>query len=171
MESLFEQFEDKANEWRKNILGLKESTQLFAAISRYQKLLQKDGLRFKDIRFHGKTVISKNKVKEIFYQTRSDYSLSARLELTRKALREELFVFANEEAKKDWVKDEIELLSEETYQNLVPLELEFDSFDAEQDYLARKIVRLKMKKVHQAIKKKSVFPYSPAVCSLYANCP
>ncbi len=157
MESLFEQFEDKANELRKNILGLKEDTQLFAAISRYQKLLQKDGLRFKDIRFRGKTVISKNKVKEIFYQTRSDYSLPARLELTRKALREELFVFANEEAKKDWVKDEIELLSEESYQNLVPLELEFDSFDAEQDYLARKLVRLKMKKVHQAVKKNRFF--------------
>ncbi|EUJ31247.1 UvrD/REP helicase [Listeria floridensis FSL S10-1187] len=157
VESLFEQFEDKENKLRQNIIGLKEEIRLFAAISRYQKALQKTGLCFKDIRFRGRTIISKERVSEIFYNTRADYGLSARLELARKALREEIYVFANEEIKRDWVKDEIELLSEERYQELVPLDLEFDGFDAEQDYLARKIVRLRLKKVHQAIKENRFF--------------
>jgi DNA helicase-2/ATP-dependent DNA helicase PcrA len=150
VESLFEQFENETNEARKEILLLKESTFLFELIGKYIALLQKGGLRFKDIKFRGETVISKEDIQAIFYAT-PRYKMPARFLETKKVLREKLYELANLEAKKAWVKDEMELLSEEEYRALVPTKLEFQSFDDEQDYLAKKIVRLKFKKLHKSV--------------------
>ncbi|WP_088841039.1 RNA polymerase recycling motor HelD [Listeria sp. ILCC797] len=152
VESLFEQFENETNDARKEMMLLKESTFLMTLIGKYVSLLQNGGLRFKDIKFRGETVLSKEDIKAIFYAT-PRYKMPARLLETKKILREKLYTIANEEAKKAWVKDEMELLSEEQYRALVPTKLEFQSFDDEQDYLAKKIVRLKFKKLHQAVEK------------------
>ncbi|WP_163654847.1 RNA polymerase recycling motor HelD [Listeria sp. PSOL-1] len=156
MKSLFEQFEAREKKQYKNILALKESLVFYQLVKRYAAELG-DLIQFKNIKFRGKIIISKQEIQAIYASFPAYFKRIEKLQETSKKLRERLYVIMNQEAKKDWIKDEIELLSEENYHALVPTHLEFSSFEEEEDYLAKKLVRLKFKNTHEQIKQHDYF--------------
>ncbi|WP_239256745.1 RNA polymerase recycling motor HelD [Listeria ilorinensis] len=156
VETLFEQFEKKESAGRQGIRRLKEQQVLLKQIPIYLSKVQQQ-LQFRDIRFRGEVLIAKERIRELFKKQPDHLKLPERMKALSKALREELYVIAQSEAKKDWVTDAVELLSEEEYRMLVPGHLEFQGFDEEADYLAKKIIRLKFRRMHQQIDKYGFF--------------
>ncbi|WP_099223815.1 RNA polymerase recycling motor HelD [Listeria costaricensis] len=156
VESLFEQFENKASTGQLGIRRLKEQQVLFEQLPIYLKKVQKQ-LQFKDIRFRGEVLISKERIRRLFDEQPDHLKLPEKMKALSKALREELYVIAQSEAKKDWVTDAVELLSEEEYRALVPGHLEFQGFDEEADYLAKKMIRLKFRRLHKRIDRYGFF--------------
>ncbi|MGK4044996.1 RNA polymerase recycling motor HelD [Heyndrickxia oleronia] len=169
LESLFEQFENSVNEientWRSKAIQLKGDRSFFQAINKYVLDLNESGLFFKDIRFRGKVLISKEEISELFYSYDSSFSLPNRFPLVTKELLKRLEEKALEEEQEDWVEEEMELLDREDYLKAFQHSLKgerkgkvvFDSFDQEKEYLAKQIVRKYFRKIKAAVKRYRFF--------------
>ncbi|MDF7639525.1 RNA polymerase recycling motor HelD [Lactobacillus sp. ESL0791] len=153
VENLFDQFEDKQADT--NINKFKDSTKFFKLVTRYAKYLNGKGVIFKDIYFRDKKrpYFSKEKIKEIYYSFNSNYSLANRIDATREELIKQLNRRITSEAKKSWVSETIQGLSKEQLNELYDRpDQEFESEEKEEQFLGRKIVVKKLKKVYNSIK-------------------
>lgn len=158
VESLFEQFENQKNEGRQAILNFKEQSVFYHAIDRYATYLAKGGMLFKEIKFRGEVLFSKEKISELFYSFPEHYTLPQRFTFTTERLLTQLNHLIKKEAKKDWVEAELELLSEEEYQGMIGNQ-KFDSFKEEQAFLGKKIVHKHFKKVRKLIHQRKYYHF------------
>lgn len=97
-------------------LRFKGSLTFYQIIERYSKHLEHDGFCFRSLRFRGRILISAREMKEQFYSYDPSIRLSNRMEPFVEWLLKRLKQVEKEESKKDWVLEEVELLSREDYQ-------------------------------------------------------
>lgn len=160
MEYSLTQYDTPDYETRMESIKLKASSDFIHVIEDYVISLGNEGMQFKNITFRGKILISKETIAQKFYSLDEKMSISNRLRELSKALLKELTILGKEEAKADWVDEEIELLDTEqyveAYQNLKGKnkfnENSFNDFESERNYLANQIVQQKFKKLRRAVK-------------------
>ena len=160
MEYSLTQYEDPSYEARMASIHLKSSTQFMGDIDAYLKHLSKRDMKFKNIVFRDKILISHEQITEQFYRLDSTQSIPLRLKELTEWLLKELTALGKIEQKEAWVDEEIELLDTEQYveafQHLnnrkQSNENLFNEFQAEHDFLAGKIVQQKFKKLRKHVK-------------------
>jgi DNA helicase II / ATP-dependent DNA helicase PcrA len=170
VESLFEQFENRLKGTseqtgiRNKAIKLKGDLHFYHAVEEYVKPLINNGVFFRDIRFRGKLLISKEEISELFYSYDQSYSLPNRFPLVTKQLLKILESKAKEEEKEEWVEEEMELLEREdfltAFQNVGGSNKNddvFDSFDREKEFLAKRIVGRYFQKLKRSVKQYRFF--------------
>ncbi|MCR8659248.1 RNA polymerase recycling motor HelD [Paenibacillus endoradicis] len=160
MEYSLTQYEDEHYEARMASIHLKSSTEFMNVINDYVKYLSEQGMKFKNIVFRDKVLISHEQITEQFYRLDPTQSIPLRLKELTDWLLKELYALGKVEQQEAWVDEEIELLDTEQYaeafQHLIKKkkfnENSFDDFQAERDYLATKIVQQQFKKLRSHVK-------------------
>ncbi|GLV13977.1 DNA helicase [Alicyclobacillus hesperidum] len=131
------------------------------AIHQYVSQLSVSGMRFLPIRFMDRTVVSADEVAAIFAQTEAHWRMPLRIETVQKELLARLDAFAEVEATADWVEDELELMSDEDYQQAHKqvekrrrhAKHSFDDYQAERDELAKILLNRRLKPVRRFIQR------------------
>jgi len=101
---------------RVEAIRYKASPDFFAVINRYTERLATEGLRFRDIRFRGRILVSGERLAELFYDEQlMRYRLNDRIACWKKRVHMLLEELEKEERKKRWVSAAIDLLDEEAY--------------------------------------------------------
>ncbi|KHD85339.1 helicase UvrD [Heyndrickxia ginsengihumi] len=169
VESLLEQMEESLTEEETNeraqSIEIKGSLRFFHEIGEYAKQLLKGGIVFRDIRFKGEVIISKEEIADLFYQYEDRYSLPNRFQLVTKQLLKRLQEVAKNERKKPWVEEEIELLDRKQFQEAYRYAAkrvrkdkdDFKGHDYEKEFLAKKIVNHRFRKIRKYIKQYRYF--------------
>ena len=125
----------------------------FNAITRYAKRLGRDGhLHFKNLMFNKKAFFSKDKIAELYYSFNQNYNLGNRLDATKQELVKMLNRRISGEMRSKWVEERIQTLSKEEL-DVIYHEYggEFKDEEAENKYLARRIVMEAFKPIKKAI--------------------
>ncbi|MGM1015606.1 RNA polymerase recycling motor HelD [Limosilactobacillus fermentum] len=125
----------------------------FNAVTRYAKRLGRDGhLRFKNLMFNKKAFFSKDKIAELYYSFNQNYNLGNRLDATKQELVKMLNRRISGEMRSKWVEERIQTLSKEEL-DVIYHEYggEFKDEEAENKYLARRIVMEAFKPIKKAI--------------------
>ncbi|MFC6315897.1 RNA polymerase recycling motor HelD [Lapidilactobacillus achengensis] len=138
----------------KAISRVKTDLRFFKAVGIYARHLEKQDMRFKDLKFRGKPYFSKEKMAEIYYSFNENYHLANRMDATQERLIQLLNNKVEPEIRKNWVAKAVENLSDEQLQSLyAKADQEFASSDAEFKYLARKIVTKELQTVNRGIRR------------------
>ncbi|MFD0958662.1 RNA polymerase recycling motor HelD [Paenibacillus chungangensis] len=130
-------------------------------IDAYAKDLMTQGLRFKPLKFRGRTLIGEREMRERFYGIDNSISIPNRLRMMSEWLLKELTRLGKLERKKNWVEDEMELLDNEEYIHSFQAlrgknkfhDASFDDAGSEHDYLASRIVQQKFKPLRIRVKR------------------
>ncbi|WP_341278382.1 RNA polymerase recycling motor HelD [Paenibacillus sp. FSL H8-0537] len=139
----------------------KSSLSFIGVIDRYAASLGEKGLRFRALKFRGRTLITAEAIHEHFYSQNRSHPVPNRLRMTAEWLLKELTRLGREERGKRWVEEEMELLDNETY-NTVYSELldkegftqnSFDDHKRESDRLAAIIVQERFKRLRSRVKR------------------
>lgn len=93
----------------------KASEAYLHALQRYAGWLNKEGMKFKSIRFRDRELISAEQIAEQFYRYDSSIRLANRIELLQEWLLKELKVIARKEQAADWVGYELDYLDNDQY--------------------------------------------------------
>lgn len=141
-------------------IRFKASSYFFEAIKAYRQSLELSGMLFKDISFRGKTIISGEKIVEKFYSSNTSLRFHNRFEKLREWLLKQLDEVEKVERTRQWVQEEIELLSNEDFHKAYTYLAEKSGYSRESiaDYemdlkaLARLIVRRKLKPLRKRIR-------------------
>lgn len=130
-----------------------ESAAMMSAIAAYCKQCPADDLQFTDIRFKGRVFFDHQEIRDIYRQFPATLPASERFLKTKNVLEKRLRHQIAEEAKADWVRDAIDQLSDEDYHNLLGTKHlgQFEQLDDEIDFIARQIVRRRLRQVDDAI--------------------
>lgn len=162
VESLLDQMEEslEGKTEHKETAQIKGSLEFFRAVEDYAKKLLEGGIIFRDIRFKGETIISKEDIAAMFYAYGESYSLPNRFQLVSKQLLKELERISKEERKKPWVEEEIELLGQEAFlaahkyaeRKMRQNRDDFSGTAYEKEFLARKIVNRRFSSIRKHIK-------------------
>ncbi|PZM64083.1 RNA polymerase recycling motor HelD [Paenibacillus dendritiformis] len=139
----------------------KAGAAFFRVLGRYVERLGQEGMRFRDLRFQDRTLISGEAMLRQFYELDASLSIPNRLSQIAEWLRGELVAAARREREADWVEEEIELLDNEDYVRAFQelqrrhryTEETFDDFDREREWLARQIVNERFKPLRADIKR------------------
>ncbi|MFC4761257.1 RNA polymerase recycling motor HelD [Fructobacillus durionis] len=117
VQTLEDRFEkNKENEKIDHLLG---SLDMFKAVQAYAQDLNKSGLKVRNLNFRGEPLLSKDKIRSVYYQYNENYKLSQRLEATQESLLRSLRSQVGVQMKSDWVELAIENLSKQEYDELV----------------------------------------------------
>ncbi|URN94296.1 MAG: UvrD-helicase domain-containing protein [Candidatus Pristimantibacillus lignocellulolyticus] len=160
MEYSLTQYEDQDYEARMASIHLKSSTDFMNVINDYVKYLSEQGMKFKNIVFRDKVLISHEQITEQFYRLDPSLSIPLRLKELTEWLLKELTALGKLEQQEAWVDEELELLDTEQYaeafQHLINKkkfnENSFNDFQAERDFLANRIVQQQFKKLRRHVK-------------------
>ncbi len=141
-------------------IRFKASTFFFETIKSYCKSLELSGMLFKGLVFRGRPIVTAQQISEKFYSIDSSLRLQNRLEKLTEWLKKQMNDFEKHERSKPWVQEEIELLSNEEYQNAYSRlrkkhgfnEESFNDYELELDELSRMIVRRKLKPLRKRIR-------------------
>ncbi|USS88413.1 AAA family ATPase [Fructilactobacillus hinvesii] len=158
VETLQQRFDESLMDEPHNVTTLKNSLELFQAEGRYADSLNQTGAIFRNIRFQGKVLISKEQIAEIYRSFNANYNLRNRLEATRTELLKILKRHMGAEMKKRWVEEAVEGLSSEQIE-MLHAKAGRQRTDDDQDarFLARQVVKAAFAKVHQQIKRNRFF--------------
>ena len=167
LEGPFEQLEyvltktgDTSYQVRAASIRFKASTSFFETIKSYRKSLESSGMLFIGIKFRGKSVITSSQIAERFYNTDRSIRFLNKIEKLIEWLNMRINEMEKLELKKQWVQDEIELLTNDDYQKAHTYlqkkrgdsDDSFDDFERERKFLARMIVRKKLKPIRNHIR-------------------
>ncbi|HEU4963685.1 MAG TPA: RNA polymerase recycling motor HelD [Bacilli bacterium] len=130
-------------------------------IEQYVEYLGTEALIFRDIKFRGEMLLSKEQLQAKFYAFNPSLRMPNRMKLLADWLVEELKQIARKERKKPWVEDEIELLDNEeylkAYQKLRKQkgfsQSSFDDFEREKKLLGKMLVKERFKPLLRGAKK------------------
>lgn len=167
VETPFEQLEyvltrEKTPEYFTRLASIqfKASTRFFEALQLYRQSLENSGMKFKDIVFREKTIITAEQIENHFYSGDPSIRFHNRLDNLKDWLIKQLKELHKDEWKKPWVQEEIELLSDDEYHQAHRQLAEKRGFKREEaaDYemepkaLARLIVQQKLKPIRKQIR-------------------
>lgn len=141
-------------------IRFKASTRFFEGIKAYRKSLELFGMIFKDINFRGQPILTAQQIGEQFYRNDTSLNFHNRLEKLTEWILKKVKETEKVEWKKEWVQEEIELLSNEEYHKARVYLAKKQGFarEAIADYemephkLARLIVSKKLKTLRKRIR-------------------
>lgn len=141
-------------------IRFKASTRFFEVIKAYRKSLEFNGMIFKDIHFRGQPILTAQQIGEQFYRNDTSLNFHNRLEKLTEWILKKVKETEKVEWKKEWVEEEIELLSNEEYHKARVYLAKKQGFARETiaDYemephkLARLIVTKKLKTLRKRIR-------------------
>lgn len=141
-------------------IRFKASTRFFEVIKAYRKSLEFNGMIFKDIHFRGQPILTVQQIGEQFYRNDTSLNFHNRLEKLTEWILKKVKETEKVEWKKEWVQEEIELLSNEEYHKARVYLAKKQGFARETiaDYemephkLARLIVSKKLKTLRKRIR-------------------
>jgi DNA helicase II / ATP-dependent DNA helicase PcrA len=144
MEYVLTAMSEPGYEARMEGIRYKASMEFMSVMDKYAEFLGRKGLRFTDITFRKKVLISGEYIKEKFYSLDSSLSIPNRMTMLMEWLLEKLKELEILERNEPWVEDEAQLLTKEEYlQAYRKLRREkrftedtFDDFQREQELLA-----------------------------------
>lgn len=185
VEDPFQQMEYRLNgrqepgyEARMSAIRYKNSELLLENILRFSKQLETSGMRFKSIRFRGRTLINRDEMRTKFYSYETSIRLPNRIELIKEWLLAELKRFEEEERSADWVRDEMEYMDNEQYQRVyVQLRkrqsgndttMAFDDADREEMMLREVLVREHFKPLRRRIRNLAFVDYAGLYLQLFS---
>ena len=96
-------------------IRFKASPLFFEAIETYRKSLEVSGMRFKDVTFRGKAIVTAEQMEKRFYNNDTSLRFHNRLESLKDWLAKKVNGTLQNEWMKPWVEEKIELLSDEAY--------------------------------------------------------
>lgn len=139
----------------------KASTHFVKVVDCYVDFLKQGGMIFKDVKFRGNVLISKEEIREKFYSFPQSMRIPNRIKLISEWLLKELKNRELLERKELWVEEEIQLLDKATYAKIhKKLQREkqydvntFDDFEREQQLLAAMVVKKHFKQIRKRVKK------------------
>ncbi|MFC6261310.1 RNA polymerase recycling motor HelD [Levilactobacillus fujinensis] len=133
--------------------NFRESATMMTAVNDYCHQVSPDELQFTDIRFKGRVFFDKEEIRDIYSHFPAATAPADRFLRTKNELEKRLKHRIREEAKADWVRDTIDQLSDEDYHNLLGEKHlgKFEQLDDEIDFIARQIVRRRLRQVDDAI--------------------
>jgi DNA helicase II / ATP-dependent DNA helicase PcrA len=141
-------------------IQFKASTRFFEAIQSYRQSLEGSGMVFKDITFRGKPIVTAQQIEERFYSHDTSLRFHNRLERLKDWLIKKINEVQKVERTKQWVQEEIELLTNDDYHKAHRYLAEKRGFKREEiaDYemepeaLARLIVHQKLKPLRKRVR-------------------
>ncbi|MDC2864258.1 RNA polymerase recycling motor HelD [Bacillus sp. BP-3] len=153
--------EDSEYLLRMHGIRYKASAHFVKIVDCYVNYLKQGGMIFKDVKFRGNVLISKEEIREKFYSFPQSMRIPNRIKLISEWLLKELKNRELLERKELWVEEEIQLLDKETYAKIhKKLQREkqydantFDDFEREQQLLAAMIVKKHFKQIRKRVKK------------------
>lgn len=153
VETLQERFEENSRGSNKKIKALKDSLAFFRITTKFANLLEQDGMDFKDIKYQGKIIFSKEKIRSIYYSFNENYHLRNRLSATKEKLLKLLHRRLNQVAKSEKVQKAVQGLSSEELNRLYGNQNRdhFTSGEDEMLYLAKNYVMQHFQKIRQSI--------------------
>lgn len=160
MEYVLMETDEEALAVRKAGIAYKSGKAFMERIDAYVRQLGEAGLRFRDVKFRGRTLVSGQALADCFYSLEAGLSIPNRLRQLTSWLLKELTAAAKRERSKRWVEEAIELLDKEDYivaynelrrKNKFSEE-SFDDFKSEREYLAAQVVQQRFKKLRRAAK-------------------
>ncbi|MBB6691631.1 UvrD-helicase domain-containing protein [Cohnella xylanilytica] len=123
VEDLFSQTEALAaaegtpdGEARERAARYKGSEHFFETVNRYLKRLEREGVRFRPLRFRKDTIVSAEETAERFYGVLGGENFGDRLVKTRRWLNERLDAWVESQLKEPWVEEAAELSDQEDIQ-------------------------------------------------------
>lgn len=170
MEYVLTGTKERNYETRLDGIKYKASSDFIEVVDRYVAYLKQEGMLFKDIKFRGEIIISKEQIKERFYEFDTSIRIPNRIKLISEWLLKELKQQEKIERKALWVEEEIQLLDKETYakvyrklqQKQEYSDGTFDDFEREQNMLAAIVVKEHFKPLRRRVKKLQ-FIHTPAL--------
>lgn len=151
--NVLDSWEGQFDEVNRKIVHLLGSEELFATIENYAKKLNRSGVKFRPIKFHGQELVSAQKISEIFYQFNKNYKLINRLDETKKRVLSIIKSLLGRQKKSDWVSNIIESMDEETIRQINPRNREFTSSKDEYDFYANKIIDREYQKLERKVRR------------------
>lgn len=141
-------------------IQFKASTRFFEAIQSYRQSLEDSGMLFKDITFRGKPIVTAQQIAERFYSHDSSLRFHNRMESLKDWLIKKINEVQKVERTKQWVQEEMELLSNDDYHKAHRYLAEKRGFKREEiaDYemepeaLARLLVHQKLKPLRKRVR-------------------
>lgn len=141
-------------------IHFKASIRFFEAIHSYRKSLELSGMVFRDLIFRGKPIVTAQQMTDRFYRLDTSLRFHNRLEKLKDWVIKQINEAEKRERMKQWVQEEIELLSNEDYYKASTYLAKKRGFTGEAiaDYeiepkeLARLIVRQKFKPLRKRIR-------------------
>ena len=95
---------------RLNAIAYKSSEQFLDVILDYKQQLENSGMKFRDIRFRNRTLISSEQIRKMFYSYDRSIKLPNRLQLIKDWLLGEIKQLELKERSEQWVRDEMDYL-------------------------------------------------------------
>lgn len=154
VQTQFERYEaDQQQPVNHHLRDFRESAAMMTAIRDYCQTCSASDLKFTDIRFDGRVFFSKEEIRDIYAQFPTAAAPADRFLRTKNELEKRLKHRVAEEAKADWVRDEIDQLNDEDYHNWLGANHlgEFEQLDDEINFIAKQIVRKRLRSVDDAI--------------------
>ncbi|MEH6891261.1 RNA polymerase recycling motor HelD, partial [Bacillus sp. JJ864] len=160
MEYVLSEKEDTEYLIRMQGIQYKASAHFVKVVDSYVAYLKQAGMIFKDVKFHGNVLISKEVILEKFYSFPESMRIPNRMKLISEWLLKELKRREQLERKELWVEEEIQLFDKETYAKIhKKLQQEkqndtntFDDFEREQQMLAAMVVKKHFKPLRKRVK-------------------
>lgn len=167
LETPFDQLEyvltaEKTPAYKARIASIqfKASVQFFTVIHSYWKSLETSGMIFKDITFRGQPIVTAQQITDQFYQNDPSLRFHSRLEKLKEWLLKKVKEAQKMEWKKEWVQEEIELLSNAEYHKIRTFlgkkrgfnEDTLADYEPDRKILAKFIVNQKMKPIRKQIR-------------------
>lgn len=162
---------------RVSSIRFKASTRFFEAIDAYRKSLESSGMLFKDIAFRGKPIVTAVEITNQFYSSDTSLNFYSRLEKLRDWLILQIKDVEKDERSKEWVEEEIELLSNEEYHRAHAYlaekrgfnREEFGDYEMEPQALAWWVVRQKMIPLRKRVRGYHFIDIKGIYKNLFAN--
>ncbi|MUK89250.1 AAA family ATPase [Ornithinibacillus sp. L9] len=160
IESPFEQMEyvltkKDDEDYRIRLLGMdyKSSQEYMELIDEYISSLENGGIRFKNITFQKRILISKEEIANYFYSLDKEIAIPNKIELVTKWLLEKIREHQKTEIDQDWVMEQVELLDKEEYLKAYYKDNEFENdVSMEEEILRKEIVRRFFSRIKKQIR-------------------
>jgi DNA helicase-2/ATP-dependent DNA helicase PcrA len=116
-------------------IAYKTSEAFLRGLQNYGKWLGREGMRFKDIRFRNRVLITAERISAKMYSFDSSLTLSSRVLLLQEWLLHELALLERKEREAFWVQEELNYLDNEQYAEVFDkLHKERELFDLSEHY-------------------------------------
>lgn len=151
VQTLFSRFESQTT--NNQINDLKGSQTFINQIDDYLNHLTEKQIVFTDIYFQGEIFFAKEEIQKIYGSLNSNLQLADKLLQTKNKLIKALKKRVQADIHDEWVLEKMDSLSDEEYHNYLidTKPSDFEDFDAEHDYIAKKIAKEHLRIVYDAI--------------------
>ena len=147
---------DPSYETRLAGIRFKTSAPFFEKIKAYRQMLESSGMLFKGIFFREKPIVTAEQMTERFYGNDTSLRFYSRLEKLAEWLNKQAAEFGKREWSKPWVEEEIELLSNEEYNEAYTYlrkKRGSEDYEINRKDLGRYIVQRKLKPLRKRIRR------------------